>query len=337
MSTTTHMNYRKLLKYATLLFAALAILVPSGNARAGVTLMLGHGAAPGNPRTIAAEAFAKMVSERTGGNVTIKIAGSEQLGSDVAMLTSLRSGALDLTANSQGPAAGLVPEVAALGLPFLFADSTAAYKVLSGPTGEELNKKFAALGMVVLDWWDNGIRHVTNSKRPIKVPADLKGLKIRTPADPMTVDIFQALGAATQQIAFGELYIALQQGVVDGQENPLANISSNKLHEVNKYISLSGHKWESTPFLMSQIAVKKVKPNELEIIKAAAKEAGAIQRNLMIETDVKLLAAYQANSKVVVNQPDRTAFQAATASVFDKWKAKDFGAFVGKLIDAARR
>ncbi|MDP1992346.1 MAG: TRAP transporter substrate-binding protein [Syntrophales bacterium] len=336
MSVIKKMNCRKLLKCATLLFAALVIVVPSGSAFAGVTLTLGHGAAPGNPRTIAADAFAKMVSERTGGNVTIKIAGSEQLGNDVAMLTSLRTGALDLTANSQGPAAGLVPEVAALGLPFLFADSTAAYKVLSGPTGEELNKKFAALGMVVLDWWDNGIRHVTNSKHSIKAPADLKGLKIRTPADPMTVDIFQALGAATQQIAFGELYIALQQGVVDGQENPLANISSSKLHEVNKYISLSGHKWESTPFLMSQIAVKKVKPNELEIIKAAAKEAGALQRKLMIETDAKLLAAYQANPKVVVNQPDRAAFQAATASVVDKWKAKDFGAFVSKLVAAAR-
>jgi len=337
MSKMTHMKCKKFLKCAVLLLVALAIIVPLSNACAAATLMLGHGAAPGNPRTIAAEAFAKMVAERTGGNVTIKIAGSEQLGSDVAMLTSLRTGALDLTANSQGPAAGLVPEVAALGLPFLFPDSTAAYKVLSGPTGEELSKKFAAVGMVLLDWWDNGIRHVTNSKRSIVVPADLKGLKIRTPADPMTVDIFQALGAATQQIAFGELYIALQQGVVDGQENPLANISSAKLHEVNKYISLTGHKWECTPFLMSQISVQKIKPNELEIIKVAAKEAGVLQRNLMIEDDGKLLAAYRANPKVVVNQADRAAFQAATASVVDKWKAKDFGEFVGKLIAAARR
>ena len=137
----------------------------------------------------------------------------------------------------------------------------------------------------LLDWWDNGIRHTTNSKRSIKKPADLKGLKIRTPADAMTVDIFQALGAATQQIAFGELYIALQQGVVDGQENPLANIHSAKLYEVNKFISLTGHKWQSTPFLMSRISTKKVKPNELDMIKAAAKEAGALQRKLMAETD----------------------------------------------------
>jgi tripartite ATP-independent transporter DctP family solute receptor len=335
MSTTLHVNFEKVPKCAVLLFAALIMIVFSSSAFA-VTLTLGHGASPGNPRTIAAEAFAKMVSERTKGSVTIKIAGAEQLGSDVAMLTSLRIGALDLTANSQGPAAGLVPEVAALGLPFLFSDADAAFKVLSGPVGEQLNKKFAGVGIVVLDWWDNGIRQVTNSKRPINVPADLKGLKIRTPADPMTVDIFQALGAATQQIAFGELYVALQQGVVDGEENPLANIYSNKLYEVNKYISLTGHKWESTPFLMSAVAVKKVKPSELEIIKAAAKEAGVLQRRLMAETDKKLLGEFKANPNVVVNQPDRTAFQAATTSVVEKWKAKPFGSFVTELVAAAK-
>ncbi|MCU0554310.1 MAG: TRAP transporter substrate-binding protein [Syntrophales bacterium] len=333
MGTRLH---EKVAKCAVLLFAAVVLIGFSSNALA-VTLTLGHGASPGNPRTIAAEAFAKMVSERTKGSVTIKIAGSEQLGSDVAMLTSLRIGALDLTANSQGPAAGLVPEVAALGLPFLFSDADAAHKVLSGPVGERLNKRFSEVGIVVLDWWDNGIRHITNSKRPINMPADLKGLKIRTPADPMTVDIFQALGAATQQIAFGELYVALQQGVVDGQENPLANIASNKLYEVNKYVSLSGHKWESTPFLMSAVAVKKVKPAELEIIKAAAKEAGALQRRLMAETDKKLLAEFKANPNIAVNQANRAAFQAATASVVQKWEAKPFGPFVKELVAAAKK
>jgi tripartite ATP-independent transporter DctP family solute receptor len=332
----THTNRRRFLKGLGLLVAAPAVIVSPREARAAVSLTLGHGAAPGNPRTVAAEAFAKMVSERTGGNVTIKIAGSEQLGNDQSMLTSLRTGALDLTANSQGAAGGLVPELNALGLPFLFSNTEAAMKVLSGPVGEELAKKFAPVGMIPLDWWDNGIRHTTNSKRPINTPADLKGLKIRTPADSMTVDIFQALGAATQQIAFGELYIALQQGVVDGQENPLANIHSAKLHEVNKFISLTGHMWQSTPFLMSQIATRKVKPNELEIIKTAAKEAGALQRKLMTETDAKLLAEYKANPKVAVNEPDRAAFQAATASVVDNWKKKPFGEFVGKVAAAAK-
>ena len=336
MSRTNQMDRRTFLPCTLLMLAALAMIVFTSNASAGVALTLGHGAAPGNPRTLAAEAFAKMVAERTGGNVTIKIAGSEQLGNDVAMLTSIRTGALDLTANSQGAASGLVPELAALGLPFLFKNSTAAFKVLDGPIGKDLEAKFAAVGMIPLDWWDNGIRHITNSKRSINAPADLKGLKIRTPADPMTVDIFQALGAATQQIAFGELYIALQQGVVDGQENPLANIMSAKLYEVNKFISLSGHKWEVTPFLMSQISAKKVKPEELAIIKAAAKEAGALQRKLMIETDQKLLTEFKANANLVVNVCDQSVFQTATAEVVEKWKAKPFGEFVSKLVAAAK-
>ena len=291
MSTT--MNRRIVLGRAGALVAAPAIIGLPGISRAAVNLTLGHGAAPGNPRTVAAEAFAKMVAEKTAGAVNVRIAGSEQLGNDVSMLTSLRTGALDMTANSQGAAAGLVPELNALGLPFLFANTDAAIKVLSGPVGEELSKKFAGIGMTLLDWWDNGIRHTTNSKRSIAKPEDLKGLKVRTPADAMTVDIFQALGASTQQISFGELYIALQQGVVDGQENPLANIASAKLHEVNKYISLTGHMWQCTPFLMSNISTKKVKPNELDAIRAAAKEAGAMQRKLMAETDIKLLADVQ--------------------------------------------
>src|SRR5258706_11597384 len=195
-------NRRRFLQGLGLLVAAPVVIVSPREARAAVSLTLGHGAAPGNPRTVAAEAFAKMVTERSSGNVVIKIAGSEQLGSDVSMLTSLRTGALDLTANSQGAASGLVAELNALGLPFLFSSVDAAIRVLGGPVGDDLAKKFAGIGMVVLDWWDNGVRHVTNSKRLIAKPEDIKGLKIRTPADAMTVDIFQSLGAATQQIAF---------------------------------------------------------------------------------------------------------------------------------------
>ena len=170
------------------------------------------------------------------------------------MLTGLRTGTLDMSVNSHGPVSSVVPELAAFGLPFLFADSQAAYRVIDGAPGQEIARKLEAVGLISLGWWDNGIRHITNSKRPINRPEDLRGLKIRTPADPATIDTFQALGAATQQINFGELYVALQQGVVDGQENPLANIQSAKLHEVNRFISLTSHKWECSPFVASRIA-----------------------------------------------------------------------------------
>jgi TRAP-type C4-dicarboxylate transport system substrate-binding protein len=153
--------------------------VPPG-ASAATNLTLGHNAAPGNPRSIATERFAEMVKERSGGNISVRVAGSEQLGNEQSLLTSLRTGAVSMTVNSQGSTSALVPEIAALGLPFLFEDSAAAFRVLEGPIGEELAQRFAKVQMVPLGWWDNGIRHITNSKRPITTPADLKGLKIRT-------------------------------------------------------------------------------------------------------------------------------------------------------------
>jgi len=229
----------------------------------------------------------------------------------------------------------VLPELAALGLPFLFPGASAAHKVVDGPTGEELAKRFEAVGLAVLGWWDNGIRHITNSKRPINRPEDLRGLKIRTPPDPTTIDIFQALGAATQQINFNELYVALQQGVVDGQENPLANIHSSKLHEVNRFLSLSSHQWQCNPVFASRIAWGRLRPEDRRLVQEVAKEAQAHQRALSQETDVRLLGEYRANGAVAVNEVDRAPFRAATASVHEKWEARPFGDFVKRLRAAA--
>lgn len=316
--------------------AAPAVLSFPRGSQAAVNMTLGHNAAAGNPRWVAAEKFGELVKERTQGRITVRVAGAEQLGNEQSLLTSLRTGAVDMTVNSQGSTSALLPELAALGLPFLFPDSAAAFKVLDGAIGTELDQRFAKIGMVPLGWWDNGIRHITNSKRPIVKPADLKGLKIRTPPDPMTIDIFQALGASTEQISFGELYIALQQGVVDGQENPLVNIHSSKIYEVNRFISLSAHKWECSPFLMSQITWARQSPADKEIIKAAAKEAGALQRRLFLETEVRLAAEFKANPKVSVNEADQTAFREASAKVVETWRAKPFGDFVERLVKSAR-
>ncbi|RDV04510.1 TRAP transporter substrate-binding protein [Undibacter mobilis] len=300
-------------------------------AQSPTKISFGHGAAPGNPRTIAAEKFAEIVKAKSGGAIEVTVAGSAQLGDDVAMLTSLRTGVLGISANSQGPASAVVPELAAFGLPFLFADASSAIKIVGGKLGDQLKPKFDAVGLVPLGFWDNGIRHITNSKRAINSPEDLKGLKIRTPADPATIDIFQALGAGTAQIAFSELYIALQQGVVDGQENPLTNIASAKLFEVNKYISMSAHKWESTPVLMSKAVWSRLDKKGQDIVMAAAAEAGSLQVKLSEDANAKLVNDFKANANVAVNSVDRDAFRKATASVFDKWQEKPFGAFVKDL------
>ena len=242
-------------------------------AQGQVRLTLGHGTAPGNPRSVAADRMAAQLRERSNGRIEMRVAGSAQLGDDLAMLTGMRTGTLDMSVNSQGPISSVVPELAAFGLPFLFSTNQAAYRVIDGPIGQEIARKLEAVGLISLGWWDNGIRHITNSKRPITRPEDLHGLKIRTPADPATIDTFQALGAATQQINFSELYVALQQGVVDGQENPLANIHSAKLHEVNRFISLTGHKWECNPVLASRIAWGRLNEADRSLISEVVREA----------------------------------------------------------------
>jgi TRAP-type transport system periplasmic protein len=300
-----------------------------------VRLTLGHGAAPSNPRNEAAVKFAETVKAKTNGRIEIQVAHSAQLGDDAAMVTGLRSGTLDLSANSQGAMAAVVPEYNALGLPFLFSDIQQAWQTLDGPVGQELAKRTAAKGMVVLGYWDNGIRHVTNSKRPIKMPADLKGLKIRTPPDAMTVDIMQALGADVQQIKFAELYVALQQGVVDGQENPLANIYASKLYEVQKYLSLTGHKYEATPFLMSKRSWERLSPADQKVFMEAATEATQFQRKLSKEADDKLNGELKAKG-VQIDTVDRKAFVDATRSVYDKWSAGDTGEFVKRVVQQVR-
>lgn len=298
----------------------------------GQQLLLGHGAAPGNPRTIAADAFAKQVEERTDGRITVQVQGSEQLGSDAQMLQSVRSGTLDLSANSQGPLAAFVPEVALIGLPFLFDDSGQAYEVLDGQVGDQLADLSEKQGFKVLAWWDNGIRHITNNKRPINSPADVAGLKIRTPEDAMTVDIFKALGANPTPLAFGELYLALRQGTVDGQENPLTNIASAKLDEVQKYLALTGHKYESTPFVMSEQAWESLTPEDQKIVQQAAEDARDQQRKLMQEQDESLRT--ELAQSMEITEPDKAPFREATSSVYDKW-SKQFPDLVAGLQDAA--
>ncbi|MBL8360296.1 MAG: TRAP transporter substrate-binding protein [Rubrivivax sp.] len=320
---------------ATLLALAAAAALPLAAHAQAVKLTLGHGAAPGNPRHEASLKFAEVAKAKSGGRIEVQVAPSAQLGDDAAMVTALRTGALDLSANSQGAVANAVPEYAAFGMPFLFSNLQQAWKLLDGPLGKELADRSADKGMVVLGYWDNGIRHMSNSKKAIVKPEDMKGLKMRTPPDAVTVDIMQSLGAEAQQIKFAELYVALQQGVVDGQENPLMNIHASKLYEVNKFISLTGHKYEMTPLLMSKRSWDRLSEADRKALQEAAAEATALQRKLSQEADDKLIADLKAKG-VQVNVADKAAFEKATEKVDDKWIASPIGPFVKKVVAAAR-
>jgi tripartite ATP-independent transporter DctP family solute receptor len=320
---------------SALLMTALMAAGTASFAQTAIKLTVGHGAAPGNPRHEASVKFAQTLKAKSNGRIDVQVAPSAQLGDDAAMVTALRTGALDISANSQGAVANAVPEYAAFGMPFMFTSSAAAFKMLDGPLGKELADKSAAKGLIVLGYWDNGIRHMTNSKRPISKVEDMKGLKMRTPPDTVLVDIMQALRAEAQQIKFSELYVALQQGVVDGQENPLANIEASKLYEVQKHLALTSHMFQMTPFLMSKRTWDRLSEADRKMVQEAAAEATAYQRKLSQDADDKLLADLKAKG-VQVTTVDTAAFAKATSSVYDKWLATPISPYLKKLIAETR-
>lgn len=302
-----------------LIAAAVGATLAASPAWAQQVLRLAHNAAPGNPKSDASLLFADLVEEKTDGRVKVEVGGSAQYGDDVEALTSMRLGTLALSANSQGSTSGVIPEFGVLGLPFLFQNLPQAWEVLDGPVGEQLGEAAEQKGLVVLGFWDNGIRHVSNNVRPIQTPEDLAGIKIRTPPDPVTIDIFQALGANPTPMAFSELYIALQQGVVDGQENPLMNIYSSKLHEVQKFISLTSHKYETTPLLASKVVWDTLSEEDRQAMLEAAAEAGKVNRELSQTADTELRTAMEQEG-VEFNEVDPAPFIAATESVYEKWQ-----------------
>jgi tripartite ATP-independent transporter DctP family solute receptor len=188
--------------------------------------------------------------------------------------------------------------------------------------------------MKILAWWDNGIRHITNNVRPIKEVADLKGLKIRAPQAPLTIDIFKALGANPTPIAFGELYLALRQGTVDGQENPLVNIWSAKLYEVQKYISMTGHKYESTPFIVSMKTWKSLSADHQQLLQRAAKQSGDFERKELVKQTDELLVKFK-GMNLQINTVNQAPFREATKPVYEIWRKK-LGGIVDEIQKAAQ-
>ena len=317
----------------TKLIAILATVTLTAGAAWAEEIVFAHNAAPGNPRTVAGDKWAEMVTECTGGAMTVNHAHSSMMGDDVELMTSTAAGVVQVTANSQGATSQVVPEVGLLGLPFLFKDMPTAWAVLDGEVGDLIDQRAQNAGLKVLGFWDNGIRNISHVSKNVPTPAGLKGMKIRTPPDPMTVDIFAALGASPAPLAFSELPTALQSGVFDGQENPLVNIYSSKIHEITPYITVTGHKYESTPILASLVWWSGLDEKTQNCVQDATDKAGALQRGLMLEADTELRPKMKAEGVTFV-EADKAAYQAATRSVYDK-HAERYPELVAALRKAA--
>ncbi|MFL6719533.1 MAG: TRAP transporter substrate-binding protein [Burkholderiaceae bacterium] len=307
--------------------SALALALAAGfsaSAMAVTTMRISISIPQNSHQGVAIDTFAKEVEKRTEGRYKIQTFYSASLGAEREATEAVQLGTQELTFTSTGPIPNFVPEVKILDVPFLFRDYAHARAVLDGPIGQDLLQKFDARGIKALAWGENGFRHMTNSKRAVNGPEDLKGLKMRTMENPVHVQAYKGFGIIPTPMAFSEVFTALQQGTVDGQENPLSVITSAKFDQVQKYLTLTGHVYSPCVFLMNKGAFDKLSAADKTAFLEAAKE-GVKANRMRVDSDEKMAVAdLRAKGMTVVDQVDKTRFQNALTPVYADFE-KQFG------------
>lgn len=321
---------RRLVVLLTGLFVL--VMAFSGIAQARtINMRLGHGAQLAHPTHHASLRFAELIAERTNGAVKIDVFGNTQLGQEREMVEGLQFGTVDITVVSTGPLTGFVPQIGVVDLPFLFNSSEHAYKVFDGEIGQGLLKQFEPRGIVGLAFWENGWRHLTTGNRKVTTPDDLRGLKIRTMENRVHMDSFRAMGAAPVPMVWGEVYTGLQQGIIDGQENPITIVYTNALWEVQRYYALTGHFYGPHLVLMSKATFDRLSPEFQQIFRDTAIEVASFQRQLSAQEADRQVDLLREQG-MDVYEVDRSLFQAATAHVASQYEAT----FGKDLLDAIR-
>ncbi len=303
--------------------AALAVL-PALPAAAQQTLKMNISLAQNSSYGVAIDTFAKEVEKRTNGRYKVQNFYAGALGAERESIEGVQLGTLDLTLTSTGPVPNFVPEIAILDIPFLFRDYQHARGVLDGPIGAEMLVKFEPKGIHALAWGENGFRHMTNNKRSVNVPDDLKGLKMRTMENPIHIQAYKQFGILPTPMAFTEVFTALQQGTVDGQENPLSVITAAKLDQVQKYMTLTGHVYSPAVFLMNKGKWDALSAADKQAFNEAAKEAVKANRARIDDDEKRAVGDLRAKGMTVVDNVDKGKFQATLAPVYADF-AKRFG------------
>ena len=240
--------------------------------------------------------FAREVEKRTNGRYKIQNFYSGALGGERESIEAVQLGTQELTLTSTGPIPNFVPEAKILDIPFLFRDKAHAHAVLDGPIGEEMLKQFEPKGFKALAWAENGVRHMTNNKRTVLLPDDLKGLKMRTMENPIHIAAYKGFGIVPTPMAFPEVFTALKQGTVDGQENPLSVIMAAKFDQVQKHLSLTGHVYSPAIWLINKAVFDKLSAADKQAFIDAAKEGTKANRARVAEDDSKGVAELRAKS-----------------------------------------
>lgn len=277
-----------------------------------------------HPMNLRAKEAADRIKQETGGRVEIQIFPNNQLGSDTDMLSQVRSGGVEFFTLSPLILSTLVPNASISGIGFAFPNYDSVWKAMDGELGAYVRGQIAKANLVVMDKiWDNGFRQTTSSNKPIQTPDDLKGFKIRVPVSPLWTSMFTAFGSAPASINFAEVYTALQTKVVDGQENPLAIISTAKLFEVQKFVSMTNHMWDGFWFLANRRAWERL-PEDLRSIVAKHLNAAAVEERADVAKLNAGLKDELVSKGMQFNDPDPALFREALrkAGFYAEWKKK---------------
>ncbi|MEQ6917775.1 TRAP transporter substrate-binding protein [Halomonas aquatica] len=293
-----------------------ALAMGALSAQAAQTVNLGHTLSDSSHYSVGADAFKETLERLSDGEFEVVEHPSGALGGERAMIEGLQIGTVDVVITSTGPLGNFVPGTYVLDLPFLFADYDEARCVLDGEVGQDLLDKMGEHNLVGLAWSENGFRHMTNSRRPVTSPADAEGLKIRTMENKVHMEAFEQMGVSPTPMAFPEVFTALQQGTVDGQENPITVIVATKFWEVQDHLSLTGHVYSPAVVLSSPILIDGLSEEERSWFDQAAQASAAATREEVSRLERDGVALLRENGMTVNTEIDKGPFQEAVKPAY---------------------
>ncbi len=292
---------------------------------AQTVLKLGYATAASSHYGVGSTVFCEDIEKGTQGRYKCQQFPASALGGEREMIEAVQLGTLDMVNTSTGPVGNFVPEVKIVDIPFLFRDYDHARKVMDGPIGQDILTKFPSKGLVALSWTENGFRHMTNNKHPIVKPTDASGLKMRTMENKVHMDGYKTFGIQPTPMAFPEVFGALQQGTVDGQENPIPVILASKFSQVQKYLSLTGHVYSPGLLITSPRLMNKLSDADKKVFYDAAQKAKVAQRKKVNDDENNGIAQLEKDGMSVVRKVDGQAFRDALVPAYVSY-SKEFGA-----------
>ncbi|ASK60965.1 C4-dicarboxylate ABC transporter [Virgibacillus phasianinus] len=302
----------------------------SGDSEEPITLRLAENQPEDYPTTIGAKEFARLVEEKTNGRYKIEVYAGGQLGEEKSVIEQVQLGSIDLTRVNAVPLAEFSEDIGVLSMPYLFEDEEQKWKKLNGEVGQELLSTFEGSNLVGLAFYDSGERSFYNSVRPIKTPEDMEGLKLRVQNSEIAIDIVEALGASATPMEYGEVYSAIQTGVIDGGENNLPSYYTANHYEVAKYFTDNGYQGVPEVLLASQQLWDSLSDKDKKAFREAALESVPVQREAWAELVKKSRKTVKENGSKIIKVDDITPWREAVQPIYDKYGDK-YGEWIDKL------